>query len=95
MKVADLLSDLTQLQAADAEAALALVSAKPPLATSSNAEQPLPKGDDDDPDLQRAKDLLELHKTVKLAHRDAEPDKALKQARSDVASVMGELQRHV
>ncbi|KAF2217914.1 hypothetical protein CERZMDRAFT_30454 [Cercospora zeae-maydis SCOH1-5] len=92
MKVADLLSDLTQLQFADPEAALALVSARSSTpgdtAVSGDASS---NGYRDDPDLKRAKDLLDLHKTVKLAHPDAEPDAALKKARADVDKVLREL----
>ncbi|KAM3419881.1 hypothetical protein BST61_g3207 [Cercospora zeina] len=93
MKAADLLSDLTQLQFADPEAALALVSAARSSTsgdTAVNGDAPT-NGHRDDPDLKRAKDLLDLHKTVKLAHPDAEPDAALKKARADVDQVLREL----
>lgn len=45
------------------------------------------KIEDSDADLKRAKDLLELHSEVKMAHRDGS-DKDLNQAREAVASVM-------
>ncbi|PPJ58481.1 hypothetical protein CBER1_05587 [Cercospora berteroae] len=92
MKVADLLSDLTQLQFADPGAALALVSARSSAAGSAAANGEVSSnGHRDDPDLKRAKDLLDLHKTVKLAHPDAEPDAALRKARADVDKVLREL----
>ncbi|KAK5144846.1 hypothetical protein LTR04_001458 [Oleoguttula sp. CCFEE 6159] len=86
MRVAEILADLTSLRACDPAAALALVSARPPLSTSSTASAnnatapttnapptpsaPIPNTDPDlDPDIQRAKDLLHLHYTVKVAHQ--------------------------
>ncbi|EMF10598.1 uncharacterized protein SEPMUDRAFT_150647 [Sphaerulina musiva SO2202] len=89
VKVSDLFAALQQLQATDSEAALALVTARPDLrpAARNGAET----GNEDDPDLNRAKDLLHLHQSVKLAHPDAQPDAALKQARADVAKVLSEV----
>jgi len=43
-----------------------------------------------DPDLKRAKDLLELHATVKVAHQDGTA-KELNDARDAVARVLREL----
>lgn len=43
--------------------------------------------DEDDPDLQRARDLLSLHADVKLAHADG-TDKELIQAREAVDRVL-------
>ena len=44
----------------------------------------------DDPDMQRAKDLVELHYGVKMNHVHGQ-DAALKQARAEVESVLGRL----
>ena len=69
----------------DPNAALAMVSARPEPSTEvdglTNDKQA------DDPDLNRAKDLLELHGTVKLAHQDG-TDKGLNEAREAVAKVL-------
>jgi hypothetical protein len=46
--------------------------------------------DSDDPDLKRAKDLLELHADVKLAHADG-TDPELIEARRAVEKVLREL----
>ena len=43
-----------------------------------------------DADLKRAKDLLELHATVKVAHKDG-TDKELNHARRAVERVLSEL----
>ncbi|KAF2863441.1 hypothetical protein K470DRAFT_255144 [Piedraia hortae CBS 480.64] len=48
--------------------------------------------DDGDEDLKRAKDLCELHTTVKLAHQDG-PNKELHEARETVNDVISELAR--
>ncbi|EME38326.1 hypothetical protein DOTSEDRAFT_141038 [Dothistroma septosporum NZE10] len=85
MKVAELLSDLTSLQICDSNAAFALVSARPEPSTEGNSTAK--DKQTDDPDLNRAKDLLELHGTVKLAHQDG-TDKDLNEARDAVAKVL-------
>ncbi len=68
----------------DPAAALALVSARPG-GTSSPAAT-----DETDPDLKRAKDLIELHTTVKMAHQDG-TDKALNEAREAVQKVIASI----
>lgn len=45
---------------------------------------------DNDVDLKRAKDLMELHSTVKTAHQDG-TDRGLEEARREVAAVMNRL----
>lgn len=70
----------------DPNAALDLVSARPPTANADASAQNLQKSstpDDADVDLARARDLLDLHANVKLAHR-AGLDHSLLQARQDV-----------
>lgn len=69
----------------DSSAALALVSARSSGDAASNTI--LPSKDDNDTDLKRAKDLLALHATVKMAHQDG-TDHDLNGARDDVARVM-------
>jgi len=64
---------------------LALVSAR-----SQGSNAPASAQDEQDPDLKRAKDLLELHADVKLAHADG-TDKELNEAREAVASVLASL----
>lgn len=49
------------------------------------------KTKDDDVDLKRAKDLLELHAAVKVAHQDG-TDHELERAREDVERVARALQ---
>jgi hypothetical protein len=70
----------------DQKAALALVNTRPdgiqPTSSSST--------DTDDPDLKRAKDLLELHADVKLAHADG-TDPELIEARRAVEKVLRDL----
>jgi hypothetical protein len=106
MKVAEMLSDLTSLQVCvsspvlwprndtyklyqDPSAALALVSARPDGSSTQETDQKA-SAEESDPDLKRAKDLLELHATVKLAHQDG-TDKDLNDAREAVKKVLREL----
>lgn len=67
----------------DQKAALALVHARPEghIPNSSSS------ADANDPDLKRAKDLLELHADVKLAHADG-TDRELIEARQAVERVL-------
>ena len=67
-------------------AALALVSAKPE-GTSDRGQTSADTDGEDDEDLKRAKDLLQLHATVKLAHQDG-TDKDLNEARDAVEKVL-------
>lgn len=82
---------MTTLRIADPDAALALVSArpaKPDTKQGTNGTSPAPE--EGDQDLNRAKDLLSLHGTVKLAHQDG-TDKELNEAREAVAKVLSAL----
>ncbi|KAF4555781.1 Hypothetical protein D9617_2g057450 [Elsinoe fawcettii] len=87
MRVAELLSDLTSLRACDPQAALALVSARP---AQANDVPTSGKPDDGDEDLKRARDLIELHSTVKTRHGSGVDDELLK-ARRDVDRVLDAL----
>lgn len=71
----------------DPAAALALVSARPPQVDTSNVEQS--KDEEQDADLDRAKDLVKLHYEVKEAHKRGEIGKGLEEARSAVARAVG------
>jgi hypothetical protein len=66
-----------------------LVNARPsdssPAAAAESASH-----EDNDTDLKRAKDLVELHAEVKIAHQDG-TDKELNNAREAVANVMRQL----
>ncbi|KAI4260437.1 MAG: hypothetical protein LQ352_000299 [Teloschistes flavicans] len=98
MKIANILSDLTSLRVCDHHAALALVSTRPPPDTSAlkSAKQgnlELAAKESQDPDMQRAMDLMELHRGVKLKHVRGE-DQGLMQARRDVDNVLALLDEH-
>ncbi|OCK83854.1 hypothetical protein K432DRAFT_321517 [Lepidopterella palustris CBS 459.81] len=90
MQIAEILSDLTSLRVCDPSAALALVSACPstsptgPSITSTSPEQ-----NEDDVDLKRAKNLVELHYLVKVAHAGGAPDQGILAAREAVRSAVG------
>ena len=79
----------THLQGQDPNAALALVSARP----EGNSTDRSPKSsqnsttNEDDADLKRAKDLLELHATFKVAHPDGS-NPGLNEAREAVERVL-------
>jgi hypothetical protein len=62
---------------------VALVSARP----DGSADHKKVENSDDDADLKRAKDLLDLHATVKLAHQDG-TDVDLNEARDAVERVL-------
>ncbi|KAF2400481.1 hypothetical protein EJ06DRAFT_556782 [Trichodelitschia bisporula] len=64
MRLAEALSDLTSLRASPPGAALALVSARPRPNASQEA-QPADQLQREDPDLQRARDLIALHYVFK------------------------------
>jgi len=106
MRIAEVLSDLTTLYLAvseypetashpvltypqDPKAALALVTARESQDRTAEAE-PIARYEDDDPDLQRAKSLIHLHASVKVAHQDG-TDRELNEAREAVAKVLREL----
>ena len=70
----------------DPSAALRLVSVRP-LKPSAPSDQTAPTGTADtdaDPDLQRAKDLVELHYAVREAHKRGELGQGLEEARAAV-----------
>ena len=71
----------------DQKAALALVNTRPEGTTPTSSSS---STDSSDPDLKRAKDLLELHADVKLAHADG-TDPELIEARRAVGKVLREL----
>lgn len=80
--------------AQDHSAALALVSTRAPASNteSSNRETSTKAPDeDDDPDMQRALDLMELHNGVKMKHVQGE-NQGLMQARKDVDTVLAKLE---
>ncbi|KAF2436390.1 hypothetical protein EJ08DRAFT_691562 [Tothia fuscella] len=96
MRVAEVLSDLTSLRVCDPTAAQSLVSARPsPPSSSTEAVKAktaaaLQKGKSvqEDTDLQRAKDLIDLHYKVKVAHENGRADEGLEGARRDVRAVL-------
>ncbi|KAI5273251.1 hypothetical protein E4T47_03404 [Aureobasidium subglaciale] len=87
LKIADILSDLTSLRVGDPAAAMELVLARPPSDVATTSSQQLKaktqNTTDTDADLTRARDLLDLHASVKLAHR-AGLDQSLLEARQQV-----------
>jgi hypothetical protein len=62
---------------------MALISARP----DGSTDRQKAANSDDDADLKRAKDLLDLHATVKLAHQDG-TDIDLNEARDAVERVL-------
>ncbi|KAL8927654.1 MAG: hypothetical protein Q9172_001283 [Xanthocarpia lactea] len=98
MQLALILSDLTSLRVCDHAAALALVSTRAPASDiSAPAVTRLHRSKDthevdNDPDMERAMDLIELHQEVKMKHGRGE-DQGLTQARKDVDAVLVELER--
>ncbi|KAL8835274.1 MAG: hypothetical protein Q9176_007034 [Flavoplaca citrina] len=98
MQIASILSDLTSLRVCDHNAALALVSTRAPASDSitPNSIQPFTsKGDHqtrNDPDMERAMDLIELHQGVKMTHVRGQ-DHGLTRARKEVDAVLAELER--
>ena len=66
-----------------------LVSARPNN-TSNKQVSKSSEDNESDPDLKRAKDLLELHSTVKVAHQDGS-DEELNNARDAVRRVLRQL----
>ncbi|KAJ9669087.1 hypothetical protein H2201_000913 [Coniosporium apollinis] len=93
MRIAEILSDLTSLRVCDPAAALALVSARPSTSTATQPskapERPDTATEEDDPDLARAKDLVELHYKVKVAHTGGAMDRGLMEARDAVRRAVG------
>nr|POE69009.1 hypothetical protein CFP56_75092 [Quercus suber] len=68
---------------------MALVRARPSIFSSNSAAHDQDK-EAQDPDLARAKDLFELHATMKVAHQDG-TDPELNEARDAVARVLRDL----
>ena len=68
----------------DPAAALALVSARPPSSKNDSDEK-----DEEDKDLKRAKDLVELHYEVKEKSRRGESARGLGEARAAVWRAVG------
>ncbi|KAJ5965394.1 hypothetical protein N7481_012108 [Penicillium waksmanii] len=96
MKVAEILSDLTSLRVCDHHAALALVNTHQITLDTSSSSQSDPTATDaisskKNVDLQRAKELVELHYEVKARHVNGQVDINLQQARADVQQVLREL----
>ncbi|KAJ4287222.1 hypothetical protein N0V90_012620 [Kalmusia sp. IMI 367209] len=87
LQLAQILSDLVSLRVCDPAAALALVSARPN--ASSSVSNPAEVKEETDVDIKRAKELVELHYTVKEAHRRGELGAGLEEARASVARAVG------
>ncbi|KAF2634905.1 hypothetical protein P280DRAFT_437900 [Massarina eburnea CBS 473.64] len=86
LRLAEILSDLVSLRICDPTAALALVSAR--LDSSSKPSDAAVPVDEQDADLKRAKDLVELHYAVKEANRRGELGRGLAEARRAVESAV-------
>ncbi|KAL8796724.1 MAG: hypothetical protein Q9195_001114 [Heterodermia aff. obscurata] len=102
MQIAHILSDLTSLRVCDPSAALNLVNARTPSSESqaqaSNSAVAKPKlvsqeSAAEDPDMQRATDLVELHYEVKVKHAQGLDDR-LVQARRDVDRALEDLRKN-
>ncbi|KAF2836347.1 hypothetical protein M501DRAFT_1019143 [Patellaria atrata CBS 101060] len=91
LTVAQILSDINTLRVCDPSAALALVSIRPGDG-SEQSTSTIQSKDDDDQDLRRARELVELHQTVKIAQREG-LDRELREAREEVRRVVAELGR--
>ncbi|GAD99471.1 hypothetical protein AN2929.2 [Paecilomyces variotii No. 5] len=86
MQVAEILSDLTSLRACNHNEAIALVTVH---RDGENAESAKAE-ENQSPDLQRAKDLIDLHYNVKMKHMTGQQpgtvDEGLRKAREDPAT---------
>ncbi|KAL1963381.1 hypothetical protein VTN77DRAFT_8397 [Rasamsonia byssochlamydoides] len=99
MQVAEILSDLTSLRACGHAEALALVSVNQALKLGTETGQDAAAAgvqDSGNAELERAKELVELHYGVKVKHMKgpgAEPtiDEGLRRARDDINRVLREL----
>ncbi|KAH8694105.1 hypothetical protein BGW36DRAFT_384381 [Talaromyces proteolyticus] len=91
MQIAEILSDLTSLRACGHTEALALVN------VHKTAESTAEEQGAESSELSRAKELADLHYTVKVKHMkngpgsDPEVDEGLQHAREDVNQVLREL----
>jgi hypothetical protein len=99
MKLAEVLSDLNTLRVCDHAAALALVSARPTppslLGTTSSTQNVVTgtqsqQQEENDVDLQRARDLLRLHSEVKVAREQGAIERELREARRMVREAIEE-----
>ncbi|KAE8149965.1 hypothetical protein BDV25DRAFT_155306 [Aspergillus avenaceus] len=90
MQVAEILSDITSLQACDHNDALTLVTVheRKPVDSAVDGTDAGPKLNDD---LRRAKELVDLHYEFKARHADGSVDDELARAREDVNRVLREL----
>ncbi|CAI7574677.1 unnamed protein product [Penicillium glandicola] len=95
MQVAEILSDINSLRVCGHNEALALVNVHKNITASDSTETSSTLSDkspaDDNADLRRAKELVELHYEVKARHVDGTVDEQLSQARQDVRRVLTEL----
>ncbi|KAK2748340.1 hypothetical protein FQN57_000998 [Myotisia sp. PD_48] len=98
MKVADVLSDLVALRACHPSDALSLVTVQPEVMDNGlkSHSKELDAGDKNasqQHDVQQAKDLVELHNTIKQhhIHQHNGIDDQLRQARIEVDSVLKKL----
>ena len=74
----------------DPAAALALVSVRPnSVSSTSNPQETSPQVEEQDPDIKRAKDLVELHYAVKEEHTRSELVVEMTEARRSVERVIG------
>ncbi|KAF2234504.1 hypothetical protein EV356DRAFT_532813 [Viridothelium virens] len=83
MQIAEILSDLTSLRVCDPSAALALVTARPE-STSSASATSAKTDTSTDTDLSRAKDIVRLHYSVKVALQENDLSRELLDAREKV-----------
>lgn len=93
MQIASILSDLTSLRVCDHSAALALVSVHRPERSTitADSDRNLSVKTTEDPDMQRATDLVDLHYNVKMKHVQGD-DAGLMQARREVDMVLQKLE---
>lgn len=97
MKLAEVLSDLNTLRVCDRSTAMALVSARPTppsqtnIPPTSDTQSQVRQEQDQDKDIQRAKDLLRLHYDVKVAHQHGKVDQGLLEARRMVKAALEEI----
>ncbi|KAL1609345.1 hypothetical protein SLS59_001710 [Nothophoma quercina] len=99
MQLAEILSDLVSLRpgVCDPAAALALVSARPSASAASSSlttntaesTNPSTSSDEQDVDLQRAKQLVTLHYEVRERFKRGELSRGLAEARRDVERALG------
>ncbi|KAJ5780650.1 hypothetical protein N7457_005810 [Penicillium paradoxum] len=95
MQIAEILSDITSLRVCGHNEALALVNVHKNIAGPESTESGSASADkspaEDNTDLRRAKELVELHYEVKARHASGTVDEELSQARRDVRRILREL----